>query len=291
MIYPLVSWGVDVPAFTIDVRVVTPSGTVTETLTVPAGTYQGWRTTGTQGGGVRAAESGSLAWRLGQTLLNHSLITTVSANYADGTSLVTSPGDYVIFLNPTSAPTVLGLTITGTNNAAALALFGLTAPASSLGAFFIITRRTAGVWRPNTDGGRQEPDYTIVGSGAWSPYNPAANDRIRIGGQLAWLVSWEFVQASDITREVNGLANYLTLAGRSAGDTNGTLDDVLQAASQGRTLTLALPPIGTAAVDYRECILPESGNLTRTRYTTEAAVGGRMYSVTLPMLETREVTL
>lgn len=290
MIYPLVSWGVDVPAFTITVAVTTVSGTFTETLNVPAGTYQGWRTTGTQAGGVRNADAASLAAVLAAALLTHSQITTVIPAYIDESSFIYPPG-YVIGLNPTSSPTVLGLTITGTNNAAALALFGITAPVSSLGSNLIITWRTAGVWRPNTDGGRQEPDYTIVGSGAWSPYNPAANDRIRIGGQLAWLVSWEFVQASDITREVNGLADYLTLAGRAAGDTDGTLDDVLQAASEGRTLTLALPPIGTAAVDYRTCILPESGNLTRTRYTTEAAVGGRMYSVTLPMLETREVTL
>jgi hypothetical protein len=290
MIYPLVSWDVVVPAFTITVAVTTASGTVTETLNVPAGTHRGWQTTGTQVGGIRAAATGSLVSVLAAALLTHSLITTVSANYADGTSLVTSPGDYVIFLNPTSVPAVLGLTITGTNNAAALALFGLTAPASSLGAIFIVTRRTAGVWRPNTDGGRQEPDYTVVGSGAWSPYNPSANDRIRIGGQLAWLVSWEFVQASDITREINGLANYLPLAGRAAGDTRGTLDDLIEAAAQGLDLSLALPPIGTAAVDYRTCIIPDTGNLSRSRFTTEAAVGGRMYSVTLPLLETREVT-
>jgi hypothetical protein len=290
MIYPLVSWDVVVPAFTITVNVVTPSGSTSETLNVPAGTYRGWQTTGTQAGGVRNAETGSLAWRLAQTLLTHSQITTVSPNYVDGTSLVSASPGYIVFLNPTSSPAVLGLTITATNNAAALALFGITAPISSMGATLIVTTRTAGVWRPNTDGGRQEPDYTVIGSGAWSPYNPSANDRIRIGGQLAWLVSWEFVQASDITREINGLADYLPLAGRAAGDTRGTLDDLVEAAAQGLDLSLALPPIGTAAVDYRTCIIPDTGNLSRSRFTTEAAVGGRMYSVTLPLLETREVT-
>jgi hypothetical protein len=290
MIYPLVSWDVVVPAFTITVNVVTPSGSTSETLNVPAGTYRGWQTTGTQAGGVRNAETGSLAWRLAQTLLTHSQITTVSPNYVDGTSLVSASPGYIVFLNPTSSPAVLGLTITATNNAAALALFGITAPISSVGATLIVTTRTAGVWRPNTDGGRQEPDYTVIGSGAWSPYNPSANDRIRIGGQLAWLVSWEFVQASDITREINGLADYLPLAGRAAGDTRGTLDDLVEAAAQGLDLSLALPPIGTAAVDYRTCIIPDTGNLSRSRFTTEAAVGGRMYSVTLPLLETREVT-
>jgi hypothetical protein len=70
----------------------------------------------------------------------------------------------------------------------------------------------------------------------------------------------------------------------------GTLDDLIEAAAQGLSLSLALPPIGTAAVDYRTCIIPETGNLSRSRFTTEAAVGGRMYSVTLPLLETREVT-
>jgi hypothetical protein len=290
MIYPLVSWDVVVPAFTITVAVTTASGTVTETLNVPAGTYRGWQTTGTQVSGQHIAETGSLAWRLAQTLLTHSLITTVVPVYDYGTSLITSAPGYMVLLNPTSLPTVLALTITATSNAAALALFGITAPISSIGAILSVTRRTAGVWRPNTDGGRQEPDYTVVGSGAWSPYNPAANDRIRIGGQLAWLVSWEFVQASDITREINGLADYLPLAGRAAGDTDGTLDDLVEAAAQGLDLSLALPPIGAAAVDYRTCIIPETGNLSRSRFTTEAAVGGRMYSVTLPLLETREVT-
>jgi hypothetical protein len=80
------------------------------------------------------------------------------------------------------------------------------------------------------------------------------------------------------------------LAGRAAGDTRGTLDDLVEAAAQGLDLSLALPPIGTAAVDYRTCIIPDTGNLSRSRFTTEAAVGGRMYSVTLPLLETREVT-
>lgn len=282
MIYPLISWGVTVPAFTIDVT----ANSVSETLTIPAGTYQGWQTTGTQatiGTDRRTAASGSLAWRLAQTLLTHSEITSVSPSYIDGQD--GTPG-YQIICGP-----IISITITATSDAASLALFGITAPLSATLGAFTVTTRTAGVWRPNTDGGRQEPDFTVVGSGAWSPYNPSANDRLRIGGQLAWLVSWEYVQASDITREINGLADYLPLAGRATGDTNGTLDDVLEAASEGRSLLLALPPIGTAAIDYRTCIIPETGNLTRSRYTTEVAVGGRMYNVTLPLLETREVSL
>jgi hypothetical protein len=284
MIYPLVSWGVTVPAFTITV---TAGSAVSRVLNVPAGVYQGWKTTGTETSGRRAAAADSLAGVIAAVFATHSSVFSASATY--GTLSTGAPG-YRLFVS--ALPSAQPIEITATSNAAALALFGL-----SVGVLrgansdpINVSTRTAGVWRPNTDGGRQEPDYTVIGSGAWSPYNPSANDRIRIGGQLAWLVSWEFVQASDITREINGLADYLPLAGRAAGDTDGTLDDLVEAAAQGLDLSLALPPISTAAVDYRTCIIPETGNLSRSRFTTEAAVGGRMYSVTLPLLETREVT-
>jgi hypothetical protein len=284
MIYPLVSWDVVVPAFTITVDV---DGDV-EVLNVPAGTYDGWNTTGTATSDRRVAAAGSLAKVIGDAIETHSEILSCTERY--GTLSTGAPGYQIdiVTLSPTTKP----VTITATNNAAALALFGLSVGAGRPSGSdpIRVPTRTAGVWRPNTDGGRQEPDYTVIGSGAWSPYNPSANDRIRIGGQLAWLVSWEFVQASDITREINGLADYLPLAGRAAGDTRGTLDDLVEAAAQGLDLSLALPPIGTAAVDYRTCIIPDTGNLSRSRFTTEAAVGGRMYSVTLPLLETREVT-
>jgi hypothetical protein len=284
MIYPLVSWGVTVPAFTITV---TAGSAVSEVLNVPAGTYDGWKTTGTETSGRRAAAASSLAAVIAAVFDTHTSVLSASSTY--GTLSTGAPG---YRLSVTALPSAQPIEITSTNNAAALALFGL-----SVGVLrgantdpINVPTRTAGVWRPNTDGGRQEPDYTVIGSGAWSPYNPSANDRIRIGGQLAWLVSWEFVQASDITREINGLADYLPLAGRAVGDTRGTLDDLVEAAAQGLDLSLALPPIGTAAVDYRTCIIPDTGNLSRSRFTTEAAVGGRMYSVTLPLLETREVT-
>lgn len=285
MIYPLVSWGVTVPTFTIGVSV---DGLVAETLTVPGGTYQGWSTTGTQTSGRRSAAAGSIAKVIGDAIQTHTDILACTETY--GTLTSGAPGYQIAVA--TLSPTTKSVFITATSNLAALALFGLAVgdgrPTGS--GPISVARRTAGVWRPNTDGGRQEPVYTAIGSGAWSPYNPAANDRIRIGGQIAWLVSWEYVQASDITREINGLADYLPLAGRSAGDTSGTLDDLLEAAAKGLALSLALPPIGTAAIDYRTCIIPETGNLTRDRYTTEAAAGGRMYSVSLPLLETREVT-
>jgi hypothetical protein len=285
MIYPLVSWGVTVPAFTITV---TAGSAVSEVLNVPAGTYDGWKTTGlASGGDRRVAAAGSLAKVIGDALETHTSIVSVASSY--GVLSTGAPGYRLLIV---ATPAAQPVEITATNNAAALALFGLSVGVlrGSNSDPVDVPTRTAGVWRPNTDGGRQEPDYTVIGSGAWSPYNPSANDRIRIGGQLAWLVSWEFVQASDITREINGLADYLPLAGRAAGDTDGTLDDLVEAAAQGLDLSLALPPIGTAAVDYRTCIIPDTGNLSRSRFTTEAAVGGRMYSVTLPLLETREVT-
>jgi hypothetical protein len=187
-------------------------------------------------------------------------------------------------------PAVTDITITTTSNAAALALFGITAPFNIRVASTNtpIVTRTAGVWRPfDIAATRVEPVYTAVGTGAWSPYDASANDRIQVGGTLGWAVQWPFVNASDVTREINGLADYLPLANRLPGDTNGTLDDLIAAAASGRDLLLALPPIGSAAVDYRTCIIPRAQSLVRDEFTAEAGVGSRRYNVTIPLLETR----
>lgn len=286
--YPLISWKVTVPAFTIDVTVGTG---VAQTLNIPAGDYWGWRTTGTESASqTRAAAPDSLARVLATTLATHTSILplTTFGRYGNPSGLGIG---YRVETSSLSS-----IVLTATSNAAALALFGITAPFTFQPGGFppvyqSITIRTAGVWRPYDIGNpRCEPVFTAVGSGAWSPYDASSNDRIRVGGQLGWVVDWPFVNASDITREVNGLADYLPLANRVTGDTNGTLDDLIDAAADGRELLLALPPIGTAAVDYRECIIPRAANLTRDEFTTEASVGSRRYNVSIPLLETRDYT-
>ena len=287
-LYPLISWKVSVPSFTIDVSV---AGAAAQTLTIPAGDYWGWRTTGTENAAqVRSAAPDSLARVLATTLATHLSISPFGTFGRYGNPSGLGIGYRIETLSFSS------IVLTATSDAAALALFGITAPFTFQTGGFppvfqSITIRTAGVWRPYDVGNpRCEPVYTAVGSGAWSPYDASTNDRIRVGGQLGWVVDWPFVNASDITREVNGLADYLPLANRVPGDTNGTLDDLLEAAANGRELLLALPPIGTAAVDYRECIIPKSANLTRDEYTTEASVGSRRYNVSLPLLEARDYT-
>jgi len=289
VIYPLISWKVTVPAFTIDVSV---GGAAAETLNIPAGDYWGWRTTGTESSGVRLAASDSLADRLADTLLTHTGVLGATGQYGNPSGL--GIGYYISFNLLSGGASVA---ITATSDPAALALFGITSLPFSLrltGIFAlpqVVTTRTAGVWRPYDVGNpRCEPVFTAVGSGAWSPYDASSNDRIRVGGQLGWVVDWPFVNASDITREVNELADYLPLANRASGDTNGTLDDLIDAAADGLELLLALPPIGTAAVDYRECIIPRAANLTRDEFTTEASIGSRRYNVSIPLLETRDYT-
>ena len=280
-VYPLVSWLVTVPAFTIDVAVVGGSSPGTETLNVAAGDYWGWKTSGAI---ADRAASDSLPGVIEAAILTH---TGIGAAFTSFTRSALIAG-YTI------APTIVtSVQITATSNAAALALFGLAVNdfIRQASANLLISTRTAGVWRPYDIGNpRCEPVYTAVGSGAWSPYDASTNDRIRVGGALGWVVDWPFVNAADITREINGLADYLPLAGREAGDTNGTLDDLIEAAANGRQLLLGLPPIGSAIVDFRTCIIPRNAGLSRDEFTTEASIGSRRYNVSIPLLEARDYT-
>lgn len=283
MIYPLLTWQVTVPAFTMTVT----ANAVTEVLSVPDGVYYGWLTTGTADiVTLHIAATTSLAGVLRATLQTHSQLGAADLRYgsldvANVVGGVSASGNAIgIYVVDTPADTE----IDSTSNATALRLFGLEA-GDVLGEECIIARRTAGIWRPAVDGTRCEPVYQAGGTGAWSPYDPAAHDRVRTGDRMVWTVTWPYVEASDITREVNGLADYLPLANRAPGDTNGTLDDVLYAASEDLELTLALPPVGTEAIDYRACILPVQGDLTRDTYTTEESVGARRYRVVMAMLQ------
>jgi hypothetical protein len=70
-VYPLVSWQVTVPTFTINVR----ANSITEVLTVTGGTYWGWLTTGSEAiAGMRPAASGSLAEVMAAAYLTHTQI-------------------------------------------------------------------------------------------------------------------------------------------------------------------------------------------------------------------------
>lgn len=286
-VYPLLTWLVSVPAFTVDVTI----DGVTETLSVPDGVYYGWLTTGTETTPVgallvRAAATGSLAEVLAAVIATHTQVASCDGYYgttANAVDAVTTGSGNIGIALVIDAPA--DAEIAATSNVAALALFGLAINDLLVVSTPVVNRRTAGVWRPAVDGTRCEPVYQAGGTGAWSPYDPASHDRVRTGDRLVWTVTWPYVEASDITREVNGLADYLPLANRAPGDTNGTLDDVIYAASQDLELTLALPPIGTAAIDYRTCILPVQADLNRDAYTTEESVGARRYRVVMALLQ------
>lgn len=279
MIYPLVSWTVEVPTFTMDVL----ANGITETLTVPGGLYWGWRTTGAavvpSPSQYYEADATSLAGLLRDVLNTHTQLGSVTTFYPASASGI-GPGIY--YADTLQADTE----IVSTSNAAALALFGITAPLV-LGGEGAITTRTAGVWRPKfAPPATLEPVTTAIGSGAVSEYNPATFSRLLFSGRLVWSVVWEFVPAADITRELALLNDYLPYADRATGDTAGTLDDLLWAVANGKQLALALPPIGSAAVEYRGCIINEQGEIPRDRYTTETGQGTRSYIVTLALLET-----
>ena len=289
-IYPLVTWQVTVPTFTIDVL----AGGLTETLTVTGGTYWGWLTTGAESSGLRVAATGSLARVISVTLGAHSRITALDARYGSApTQLVAGSGTigWCVRMIITGGGVA---TITATSNPAALALFGLAvndAFASSISAatMTLVNRRTAGIWRPKfAPPARLEPVQVAVGSGAMSEYSAATQDRLLFGGRLIWSVVWEYVEAADISRQLLTVADYLPAANRAAGDTAGVLDDLLWALANGAIVKLALPPIGTAAVDFRDAVMDVSGSLDRGSYATESATAARRYNVTMAFVETQD---
>lgn len=289
-IFPLVTWQVTVPTFTIDVL----AGGLTETLTVTGGTYWGWLTTGAESSGLRVAATGSLARVISVTLGAHSRITALDARYGSApTQLVAGSGTigWCVRMTITGGGVA---TITATSNPAALALFGLAvndAFASSISAatMTLVNRRTAGIWRPKfAPPARLEPVQVAVGSGAMSEYSAATQDRLLFGGRLIWSVVWEYVEAADISRQLLTVADYLPAANRAAGDTAGVLDDLLWALANGAIVKLALPPIGTAAVDFRDAVMDVSGSLDRGSYATESATAARRYNVTMAFVETQD---
>jgi hypothetical protein len=183
--------------------------------------------------------------------------------------------------------------ITATSNPTALALFGLAVNDTCTGTTglnnTVVNRRTAGVWRPKFAPPAQlEPTLVAVGSGAMSEYNAGTQDRLLFGGRMIWSVVWEYTEAADISRELLTVADYLPTALRASGDTAGTLDDLLWTLARGAQVQLALPPIGTAAVDYRTVVMDVSGSIERGSYTTESATAARRYNVTLALVETQD---
>lgn len=290
-IFPLVTWQVTVPTFTISVT----ASAVNEVLTVPGGTYWGWLTTGTALGTVYPAASGSLAAVMNTTLDTHSRIITAGGSYGSGpVQLVAGSGTVGYFIRMTFTSGGSTATITATSDPAALALFGLAVNdvlngGLSLSVVTCVNRRTAGIWRPKfAPPARLEPVQVAVGSGAMSEYSAATQDRLLFGGRLIWSVVWEYVEAADISRQLLTVADYLPAANRAAGDTAGVLDDLLWALANGAIVKLALPPIGTAAVDFRDAVMDVSGSLDRGSYATESATAARRYNVTMAFVETQD---
>jgi hypothetical protein len=288
-VYPLVTWRVPVPSFTITVI----ANSVSEVLTVPAGNYWGWRTTGSSvtipgvPSPIRSATADSLFGALAAAVATHTEVSGPGAYLDAGGSVV---------LAAAAGGTV---SISATSDAAALALFGLPAPPVTLvNASFtaqVFARRTAGVWRPApvADPVTIEPRVRLVGQGAWSPYNPAENDRVRVGATRLWETLWEYCAAADVSREFARQNNYLSVAGRAAGDTAGTFEDLLDAASRRYEMALALQRVDapTQPIHYVPVILPVTGDLDAGAYITDAGAGQRLYTVSMAMLEAGNAVL
>jgi hypothetical protein len=292
-VYPLVTWQVTVPTFTINVR----ANSITEVLTVTGGTYWGWLTTGSEAiAGMRPAASGSLAEVMAAAYLTHTQISVAIGIYGTSLTPLLEAGSgtvgWGILMNIGGINSTA--TITSTSNVSALALFGLKVndvlqePVLPI-YVTLINRRTAGVWRPKFAPPAQlEPVQVAVGSGAMSEYSAATQDRLLFGGRLIWSVVWEYVEAADISRQLLTVADYLPTALRAPGDTAGTLDDLLWALANGVIVKLALPPIGSAAVDFRDAVMDVSGSIDRSTYATESATAARRYNVTMAFVQTQD---
>jgi hypothetical protein len=267
---------------------------INEVLTVTGGTYWGWLTTGTELVGFRDAASGSLAKVMGTAFLTHTQITKAEPQYGTQLSPLMQAGSgtvgWCLIMQITGTNSTA--TITATSNTAALTLFGL--KVNDVFVEFssgktLVNRRTAGVWRPKFAPPAQlEPVQVAVGSGAMSEYSAATQDRLLFGGRLIWSVVWEYVEAADISRQLLTVADYLPTALRATGDTAGTLDDLLWALANGVIVKLALPPIGTAAVDFRDAVMDVSGSIDRNTYATESATAARRYNVTMAFVQTQD---
>jgi hypothetical protein len=289
-IYPLVTWQVTVPTFTISVT----ANAVSEVLTVTGGTYWGWLTTGSEVGGFRDAAAGSLAQVMETAFLTHTQIAKADPNYGTQLSPLMQAGSgtvgWCLLMQITGTNSTA--TITATSNVSALALFGL--KVNDVFVEFssgktLVNRRTAGIWRPKFAPPAQlEPVQVAVGSGAMSEYSAATQDRLLFGGRLIWSVVWEYVEAADISRQLLTVADYLPTALRATGDTAGTLDDLLWALANGVIIKLALPPIDTAAVDFRDAVMDVSGSIDRNTYATESATAARRYNVSMAFVETQD---
>jgi hypothetical protein len=303
-VYPLVTWRVPVPSFTVTVDV----ASVVRVLTVPAGNYWGWRTTGVSAPADRISDPGAvLSTAQAHDAAADSLIGVLAATIGLHDSVLTSKGLY--WTDGLSGVLVTdalftGCLITATSNPAALALFGIGALPAVITVFDLTpaaltpiarSARTAGVWRPApvADPVTIEPRVRLVGQGAWSPYNPAENDRVRVGATRLWETLWEYCAAADVSREFARQNNYLSVAGRAAGDTAGTFEDLLDAASRRYEMALALQRVDapTQPIHYVPVILPVTGDLDAGAYITDAGAGQRLYTVSMAMLEAGNAVL
>jgi hypothetical protein len=279
-VYPLVTWRVPVPAFTITMTYAFSSGSpIVVVVNVPAGNYWGWRTVQTPAPTTPFATTDSLAGVL------RDAIGSSTETYYVSTPQIGWQIDTI---------GALSLTITATSDPAALALFGVSV-GTVMTEELVITRRTAGVWRPApvADPVTIEPRVRLVGQGAWSPYNPAENDRVRVGATRLWETLWEYCAAADVSREFARQNNYLSVAGRAAGDTAGTFEDLLDAASRRYEMALALQRVDapTQPIHYVPVILPVTGDLDAGAYITDAGAGQRLYAVSMAMLEAGNAVL
>ena len=280
MTYPVFGYQItldDVVEFTAEIN------GVSDDLTVAAGTYWAWANGSGDLGTLHDAFADALAQH-GEWSATPTVSTSYSVN-ADGSpswrctfsgGIASGPFTYE-GSDSTKFDNALGLT-QGAGGSQSLGVLG----------YLDAQIRWDGVWAPNVRGERIEPVYLDMGSQTISPYDASAHDRVRLGRRLLWFCDLPYVEAADISREIDALSSgYAALAGRSAGDDRGTLDDLLGAAGSDSEIRLVL---GTATSDVHQCVLDAAQNIQRDAFTTEETVGGRRYRVALPLIQASTYT-
>ena len=256
--FPLVTWQVDVPAFTVS------RGASTHTSS-PA-TLWGFAITT----GAGAAAATSLAGFLAAEITASGLA-TASAQYVYSNT----PG-------PALSPMLYNMTVTaasGVNvsfgSVAAAARFGLLSiggvvpfPASPSGTVTSSTLNVDGLWMPNGVAGdvrRFTQQRAAVSS---SDMSGATTDVVNWGevADLEFLAS--AFPAGNLSKWFAGIPIYAAAAGRDDADPNNTLEGLLAAAAAGRTFRIyreAATASGTSSNYYQVAKMPIIGRASTVR--------------------------
>jgi len=271
--FPLATWQVTAPAFTITPTVGTP-------VSVTATVKWGFDITSTS---TKLASTGSLIGHLADQI-DATAFAVAAANYVytDGTNPATSP----LFVNYVYQ-CGSGGTLTFADLAAA-AVYGF---ASTTVTFPPTPGSTYGTLQTTYNGGGVWVPCGVAGDLRRTTRQRAAASSSDMSGLTTDVVNWgevadlEFLSsvfpAGNLTRWFAATQIYATAAGRNVADPNNTLEGMLQAAATGVTFRLyrqAATTSGTTPTTYVEAKMPTISSKSAAEDYTSAVDEPRLWS-------------